>query len=117
MPMSPAAAHCLGSVYNASVRYREQQQFINRSRPWGAAFAVLVVAAAGEVWKLWVFPISAVIAFWLTTTALAFSIYYTPNYLHLTVSEDKRKRWEIKIRWRVIAAVVLLTLPSISGLA
>jgi SAM-dependent methyltransferase len=98
------------------VRYREQQQFINRSRAWGAVFAVLVVATAGVVWKLWVLPISVVIAFWLTTVAVAFSIYYTPNYLHLTVNEDKRKHWEIKIRWRVIAAVVLLTLPTISGL-
>ena len=105
-----------GFRYNASVRYREQQQFINRSRAWGAALAVLVVATAGAVWKLWVWPISVAVAFWLTTAALAFSIYYTPNYLHLTVNQDKRKRWEIKIRWRLIAAVVLLALPSISGL-
>jgi SAM-dependent methyltransferase len=95
------------------VRYREQQQFINRSRAWGAAFAVLVVATAGVVWKLWVLPISVAVAFWLTTGALAFSIYYTPNYLHLTVNEDKRKRWEIKIRWRLVAAVLLLALLSI----
>lgn len=47
---------------------------------------------------------------------LAASIYYTADYLHLTVDTGKRRRWEIKIRWRVIAAVLVLGLMSVSGM-
>jgi hypothetical protein len=57
----------------------------------------------------------AVIEFGLTALALAVSIYYTPDYLHLTVNDEKRQRWEIKIRWRLIGAVLILGLFSLSG--
>jgi 2-polyprenyl-3-methyl-5-hydroxy-6-metoxy-1,4-benzoquinol methylase len=57
----------------------------------------------------------AAIEFGLTALALAVSIYYTPDYLHLTVNEEKRQRWEIKVRWRLIGAVLVLGLLALSG--
>lgn len=50
------------------------------------------------------------IPFVLVSLALAGSIYYSPDYLHLTVVPHKRERWQIKIRWRVIAALLILGL-------
>jgi 2-polyprenyl-3-methyl-5-hydroxy-6-metoxy-1,4-benzoquinol methylase len=46
--------------------------------------------------------------FGMTITALAISLCYSPDYLHLNVSPEKKTRWEIKIRWRVIGAVILM---------
>jgi 2-polyprenyl-3-methyl-5-hydroxy-6-metoxy-1,4-benzoquinol methylase len=43
------------------------------------------------------------------TLALAIFIYYTPDYLHLSVDPAKRSRWAVKIRWRIIAAVLVLS--------
>jgi 2-polyprenyl-3-methyl-5-hydroxy-6-metoxy-1,4-benzoquinol methylase len=51
----------------------------------------------------------------LISLALAGSIYYTPDYLHLTVVPHKGARWQVKIRWRIIAAVFLLGLLLITS--
>lgn len=42
------------------------------------------------------------------TWAMAIFIYYTPDYLHLTVDPAKRSRWAVKIRWRIIAAALII---------
>lgn len=42
-------------------------------------------------------------------SALAIFIYYTPDYLHLTVDPGKRSRWAVKIRWRIIAAALIMS--------
>jgi len=44
------------------------------------------------------------------TIALAVLLYYTPDYLHLTTNPEKSARWAIKVRWRIIAAVLFLGL-------
>jgi 2-polyprenyl-3-methyl-5-hydroxy-6-metoxy-1,4-benzoquinol methylase len=49
-------------------------------------------------------------AFAIVVAVLAGSLFYTPDYLHLTVVPDKRRRWAIKIRSRIIIAVLLLGL-------
>jgi 2-polyprenyl-3-methyl-5-hydroxy-6-metoxy-1,4-benzoquinol methylase len=98
------------------VRYAEQQKFLMHSRIWGAAAAVLVLALAAAC--LGTFPARSplqAIEFGLTALALAISIYYTPDYLHLTVDAKKRQGWEIKIRWRVIGAALVLALLSVRG--
>ncbi|HKT50390.1 MAG TPA: class I SAM-dependent methyltransferase, partial [Candidatus Angelobacter sp.] len=41
---------------------------------------------------------------------LAGSLYYTSDYLHLTVVPDKKQRWQVKVRWRIVAAVLVLGL-------
>jgi 2-polyprenyl-3-methyl-5-hydroxy-6-metoxy-1,4-benzoquinol methylase len=42
------------------------------------------------------------------SSALAVFIYYTPDYLHLTVDPRRRSRWAVKIRWRIIAAALII---------
>jgi 2-polyprenyl-3-methyl-5-hydroxy-6-metoxy-1,4-benzoquinol methylase len=101
------------------VRYTEQEQLINRGRLWGAAAVALVLTAATVCLKyLWVRgPRPLFVEFGITAVALAVSIYYTPDYLHLTVNPDRKLRWEIKVRWRVMAAALVFGLLSIASLA
>ncbi len=56
------------------------------------------------------------IIFALVIAALAGSLFYTPDYLHLNVNLNKRMRWQIKIRWRLIAAGLVIGLLSVSSL-
>ncbi len=42
--------------------------------------------------------------------ALTASIYYCPDYLHLSIHRDKGAKWALKIRWRIIAAVAVIGL-------
>jgi 2-polyprenyl-3-methyl-5-hydroxy-6-metoxy-1,4-benzoquinol methylase len=101
------------------MNYSEQQQFFKRSRMWAAALAVLLAAVAGACAAvLGKLTRSSAIAFALTVLALAISLVYTPNYLHLTVNPQKRPRWQIKIRWRLAVLVLvvgLLLVPRGSG--
>src|SRR5205807_9080792 len=91
--------------------YSEQQQFFKHSRILAAALAVLLIAIAGACAAV-VGPLtrSSTIAFALTLLALAISLVYTPNYLHLTVTPQKRPRWQIKIRWRLAGLVLVIGL-------
>jgi len=91
--------------------YREQQEYLRSSRAYGAVcvFVFLVIAGlclglAGQL------SARLTVAFALVALALAGSLYYTPDYLHLTVVPDKKQRWQIKIRWRIVAAVLVLGL-------
>lgn len=51
-----------------------------------------------------------VIVFALVIAALCGSLFYTPDYLHLNVNRSKRFRWQVKIRWRLIPAILLIGL-------
>jgi len=91
--------------------YREQQEHLRSSRAYGAicVFVFLVIAGlclglAGQL------SARLTVAFALVALALAGSLYYTPDYLHLTVVPDKKQRWQVKIRWRIVAAVLVLGL-------
>src|SRR5437899_1985115 len=93
------------------MNYSEQRQFFKRSRMLAAALAVLLTAVAGACAAvLGTLTRSSSIAFALTVLALAISLVYTPNYLHLTVNPQKRPRWQIKIRWRLAGLVVVVGL-------
>jgi 2-polyprenyl-3-methyl-5-hydroxy-6-metoxy-1,4-benzoquinol methylase len=92
------------------MNYRDQESFLRGSRIWGAAvcLAFLAVAvclrlAAGGRWR----PVQTVV-FMLVALAVAVLIYYTPDYLHLSVTPEKKRRWEINFRWRIVGAVLLL---------
>jgi len=91
------------------VRYREQQQYLNGSSIWGTIVIVPVAFFALHFleFNLQVRPLVA-IEFMLIVIAIIASIYYTPDYLHLTVTPDKPLRWQIRARWRIIGAVLLL---------
>jgi 2-polyprenyl-3-methyl-5-hydroxy-6-metoxy-1,4-benzoquinol methylase len=94
------------------MNYTGQLKYLARSRAFSAAGALLVCAAAalcaiadGPLPRGILIECSIIIA------ALAGSLWYTPDYLHLSVNPDKCLRWQIRIRWRLVAAVLLLGLP------
>jgi 2-polyprenyl-3-methyl-5-hydroxy-6-metoxy-1,4-benzoquinol methylase len=97
------------------VNYTEQQQHFRGSRIWSAVLAFLTVAAAGLVWtSLYATERMASITFGLVIAALAGSLFYSPDYLHLNVNTTKRARWQIKIRWRLLAVGLIIGLLSAS---
>lgn len=99
------------------MNYREQEKFLQGSRIWGAVVCLVFLAAAGAVrltargrWTT-----GETIFFSLIALAVAVLMYYTPDYLHLSVTPEKKRRWEIKLRWRIIAAVLVLGLVLAHG--
>ena len=100
------------------MRYSEQHHYLTGSRLWGTAAAALICILAAVCLEL-APPIRPLLAleFAAVAVAIAVSIYYTPDYLHLTVTPDKPLRWQIKVRWRIIAIAFVLGLPWVSGLA
>ena len=99
------------------MNYREQEKFLQGSRIWGGVVCLAFLAAAVAVrltargrWTT-----GETIFFPLIALAVAVLMYYTPDYLHLSVTPDKKLRWEIKLRWRIIAAVLVLGLALAHG--
>jgi 2-polyprenyl-3-methyl-5-hydroxy-6-metoxy-1,4-benzoquinol methylase len=93
------------------VNYEQQQEYLQLSRIWGAAFVLALTAAAGACLDTAGAPAGLVVVeFVLALIALAISMFYAPDYLQLTVNPEKKARWEIKIRWRMIGAVLVLGL-------
>jgi len=91
--------------------YRKQQAYLRSSRVYGAISVLIFLATAGICLALaGRVPTRLSIAFLLVTLALAGSLYYTPDYLHLTVVPDKKQRWQVKVRWRIVGAVLVLGL-------
>lgn len=91
--------------------YRKQQAYLRSSRLRGVVAIIILLAIAGACAIANREHDPRIVAvFALVTLALAGSIYYTPDYLHLTVVPDKRERWQMKIRWRIAALVLLLGL-------
>jgi 2-polyprenyl-3-methyl-5-hydroxy-6-metoxy-1,4-benzoquinol methylase len=99
------------------MNYTEQQQYFRNSRIqaalWAAAqaaAAVMTISLAGAQ------PRYAVVIFGLAITALIASLFYTPDYLHVTVLPEKPRRWQVKIRWRILGASLLLGMLCVSSL-
>ena len=89
--------------------YTEQRKFLRSSRIWGAALVLLLFAAVGACIQIGKISSSKLVALYAPlASALAIFIYYTPDYLHLSVDPMKRSRWAVKIRWRIIAAALIL---------
>jgi len=91
--------------------YKKQQAYLKASRIRGAV-AVLILLVLAATCVLLTSPSNARVltALALVALALAGSLYYTPDYLHLTVVPDKGQRWQVRIRWRIVAAVLVLGL-------
>jgi 2-polyprenyl-3-methyl-5-hydroxy-6-metoxy-1,4-benzoquinol methylase len=90
--------------------YRDQEKFLQGSRIWGGAvslgfFAVALAIrfVAGGRWHT-----DQTVAFLLVAIAVAVLMYYTPDYLHLSVRPERKPHWETKIRWRIAGAVLVL---------
>ncbi|HLW97525.1 MAG TPA: class I SAM-dependent methyltransferase [Candidatus Acidoferrales bacterium] len=94
------------------MNYAEQQRYLDRSRWWAALFALALFLAgvclavdSPHSWRI-------TVNFGLVIVALAGSLSYSPDYLHLNVNLEKRQRWAIKIRWRLIAAGLVMGIIS-----
>jgi 2-polyprenyl-3-methyl-5-hydroxy-6-metoxy-1,4-benzoquinol methylase len=102
------------------MNYREQEKFFLGSRVSGGAVCLGFLAVAVMVrlmfngrWRT-----SETVAFLLVSMATAVLMYYTPDYLHLSVTPQKKRRWEINLRWRIAGTALLLGLllaPSNGG--
>src|SRR5712671_6988442 len=92
------------------MNYRGQEKFLRGSRIWGALVCLGFLATAGAIRFAFIgrWRASQTIVFLLSAIAVAILMYYTPDYLHLSVTAEKKRRWEINLRWRIIAAVVVL---------
>ena len=107
------------------MNYDEQRKYLRGSRVWGA------VVCAAFLWRAYPFAmpvpraflfdreswsgleVRSAIAVGMILVALAGSMFYTPDYLHLTVTPNKPQRWQVKIRWRiaVLLAILMFILP------
>jgi len=102
------------------MNYRDQEKFLQGSRIWGVAVCLgfLAVAAVIRLTFTGRWRSSETIAFLLASFAAAVLMYYTPDYLHLSVAPEKKRRWEINLRWRIAGTALLLGLllaPSNPG--
>lgn len=91
------------------MNYREQEKFIQGSRIWGAAVSLGIFLSAvglrfttGHRWNA-----AQTLVFLAAAIAVAALIYYTPDYLHLSVRPERKRHWEIKFRWRIAAAALI----------
>ena len=90
--------------------YTEQRKFLRLSRICGAALVLALFAAVEACIVIGKISGFAPLALYAAITwALAIFIYYTPDYLHLSVDPVKRSRWAVKIRWRIIAAALIVS--------
>ena len=102
------------------MNYHDQEKFLQGSRISGGAVCLGFLMVAGMVrltfngrWRT-----SETVAFLLASVAAAVLMYYTPDYLHLSVAPQKKRRWEINLRWRIAGTALLLGLllaPSNAG--
>jgi len=91
------------------MEYTEQQKFLRSSRVWGMGLILVLVGVLLACIKFGKAASVALLGLYTALAcALAVFIYYTPDYLHLTVDPRKRSRWAVKIRWRIIAAALIL---------
>ncbi|HET8889237.1 MAG TPA: methyltransferase domain-containing protein [Candidatus Angelobacter sp.] len=96
--------------------YTEQRKFLRSSRICGAALVLALFAAVEACVLLGKISGLAPLALYAAITgALAVFVYYTPDYLHLSVDPVKRSRWAVKIRWRIIAAALIISVLMASS--
>src|SRR5258708_19456023 len=90
------------------MNYRLQERFLTQSRILGATCVGFVLAAG--IYCLRAAGVTGsrtIVPYLLTLLAVAGSLYYTPDYLHLSIDEKKPASWAFRVRWRIIAVVLL----------
>ena len=91
------------------MQYTQQQKFLRSSRVWGTGLVLVLFGTVVACIKTGKTSSSALLTLYAALAcALAVFIYYTPDYHHLTVDPRKRSRWAVKIRWRIIAAALII---------
>jgi 2-polyprenyl-3-methyl-5-hydroxy-6-metoxy-1,4-benzoquinol methylase len=98
------------------MNYAEQQEYLSDSHTWAAGLAAALLTLATVCLRASGNPSRfAVITAGLIVAALAISLSYTPDYLHVTSNPEKGARWGIRIRWRILGAALVLGLFSASN--
>jgi len=98
------------------MNYRLQERFLTQSRILGATCVGFVLAAG--IYCLRAAGVTGsrtIVPYLLTLLAVAGSLYYTPDYLHLSIDEKKPASWAYRVRWRIIAVVLVLGLLFATG--
>ncbi|MGH9670343.1 MAG: class I SAM-dependent methyltransferase [Terriglobales bacterium] len=97
--------------------YTEQERLLRHSRTRAAVVTIVLVGVAtASLAAVEGNPGRPLVAgFALLVAVLAGSLYYTPDYLHLSPDLEKRRSWGIKVRWRVIAAALIVGMLSASS--
>ena len=90
------------------MNYVEQKTYLRQSRIRAIAAVACWLATASFMVIVGHESIKFSILFSCIAAAVVASLFYTPDYLHLTVNSRKRARWQIMIRWRINAAVLLI---------
>src|SRR5262249_19681385 len=98
------------------MNYAELWRYLEQSRICVVIVLLVWMVLAMLCWKSSAASARAIIGFVLVVVAVAVSLAYTPDYLHLTINPRKRLSWEIKIRWRIAAAAFVIGLLSVSSL-
>jgi len=98
------------------MNYAEQRRYLEQNRIYVVIVLFVWMVLAALCLKSSTASTRAIIGFVLVVVAIGFSVAYTPDYLHLTVNPRKRLSWEIKIRWRIAAAALVIGLLSVSSL-
>jgi 2-polyprenyl-3-methyl-5-hydroxy-6-metoxy-1,4-benzoquinol methylase len=99
------------------MNYTQQHQFLTQSRISGVlAVLLMFMAGAGALRASSEHTPHLLNLLILVVLAVAASIYYTPDYLHLTVDPGKNARWAVRVRWRIIGAVLVVGLIAAPGI-
>jgi 2-polyprenyl-3-methyl-5-hydroxy-6-metoxy-1,4-benzoquinol methylase len=91
------------------LNYEGQQKYFRHSRTIGAFSAAAVLLTGAFVMGS---SADAAVPIALIGIALALSIFYSADYLHLSVAPTKATRWAIMLRWRIAALILLYTETS-----
>lgn len=94
------------------MNYREQLGYLQRSRLWAITLALVWLGTSTISFALVRISVRSAVAFGCIVIAIAVSLLYTPDYIHLTVNPRKKIRWQIMIRWRILGIALALGLAS-----
>ncbi|HEY2389878.1 MAG TPA: class I SAM-dependent methyltransferase [Candidatus Angelobacter sp.] len=100
-----------------TMNYRDQEKFLQGSRIWGGAISsgFFAVALALRFVASGRWHADQTVASLLVAIAVAVLMYYTPDYLHLSVRPERKPHWETKIRWRIAGAALVLGITLAPG--
>src|SRR5258708_19721040 len=93
------------------MNYRLQERFLTQSRILGATCVGFVLAAG--IYCLRAAGVTGsrtIVPYLLTLLAVAGSLYYTPDYLHLSIDEKKPASWAYRFPWTITPPFLVLAL-------
>src|SRR5262245_7545225 len=98
------------------MNYLDQQRYLKQSRMYAvSSLLALVVMASVCALLSRPQPAGTSAVFWMVAVALAICLCYLPDYLHLTVNPQRGSAWAMKVRWRIIGAMLVLGLLMASS--